>query len=295
MDKLKGHRRLRKLVQGLFSLLTNAHLPGFLTGAIYTGPLKNFCVPGLNCYSCPGALGSCPVGSFQSMLSARHPKVSFYVLGYLGLIGVFVGRFICGWLCLFGLIQELLYKIPLPKLTIPKKLDQLLRYLKYAVLIVFVILLPLFLRSELGVSAPYFCKWICPAGMLEGGIPLVLLNQSLRSAAGLLYAWKLGILLLLIVFSIFVHRPFCKYLCPLGAFYGLFHKVSFLKLRVDPSACTHCGSCQKVCKMNIDPVKTPSSAECIRCGECTRVCPTGALKMGFRSPTPKTQERTAPQ
>ena len=138
-------------------ILQNANIAGFLKGTIYTGPLKNFCVPGMNCYSCPGALGACPIGAMQAMLSARHPKVPFYVLGYLGVLGVLVGRFICGWLCLFGLIQELLYKIPIKKITVPEKLDRVLRKFKYVFLVVFVVLLPIILRDELGVSFPYFC------------------------------------------------------------------------------------------------------------------------------------------
>ena len=281
MDEQKKNKITRKAVQAGFALGTNAHLTGFVTGRIYNGPLKQFCVPGMNCYSCPGALGACPIGSMQAMLSARRPKAPFYVLGYLTLIGVFVGRFICGWLCLFGLVQELLYKIPTPKLTVPAKADRVLRKLKYVFLVLFVFLFPLILRDEMGVSFPYFCKWICPVGMLEGGIPLVALNEAMRGAAHFLYAWKMAILVLIVVLSVVIHRPFCKYICPLGAFYGLFHRVSFLKLRCDTSACIKCGRCAKTCKMQVDPSCHPDSAECIRCSECVKVCPTKALSFGM--------------
>ena len=262
-------------------ILQNANVAGFLKGTIYTGPLKNFCVPGMNCYSCPGALGACPIGAMQAMLSSRHPKVPFYVLGYLSVLGVLVGRFICGWLCLFGLIQELLYKIPIKKITVPEKLDRVLRKFKYVFLVVFVVLLPIILRDELGVSFPYFCKWICPIGIMEGGIPLLALNEPMREAAHALYAWKFAIMLVIVALSIVIHRPFCKYICPLGAFYGLFHKFSFLQLRCNQDACTSCGACSKICKMQVDPSKKPTSAECIRCGDCVHVCPSKALKMTF--------------
>lgn len=281
MANLKKHRTFRHLVQGAFALVTNGNLTGFITGKIYQGPLKNFCVPGMNCYSCPGALGACPLGSIQAMFSARRPKIAFYVIGYIALLGVILGRFICGWLCPFGLVQELLHKIPLKKVTIPERVDKILRKLKYVFLLVLVILLPIILRDEYGVSFPYFCKWVCPVGMLEGGIPLMIVDEGLRSAAHFLYAWKMVILVVMVLASIVIHRPFCKFICPLGAFYGLFNRISFLKLNCNKVTCTECGACARICKMQVDPSKTPNSSECIRCGECVKVCPANSLALTF--------------
>lgn len=280
-DKLKKHNGFRHSIQAAFALLTNSHFAGFITGKLYKGPLKNFCVPGMNCYSCPGAIGACPIGAMQAVLGSKK-KFSFYILGFLAFIGILVGRFVCAWLCLFGLIQELLYMIPTPKLTVPKKIDKLLRYLKYVILVLFVVVLPLTAKVEGVVSVPYFCKFICPVGMLEGGIPLVLLNKALRSSLGFLYAWKGIILALVIIASIFIYRPFCKYICPLGAFYSLFQKISFLKLKVNKDKCVSCNACSTQCKMNVNVLKNPNSPECIRCGECVKRCPTQALKFTFK-------------
>ncbi len=282
MDKGIAHSRLRKGVQILNAFVSNAHLTGFVTGKIYSGALKGFCVPGMNCYSCPGALGACPIGSMQAVFDRKKGGFPFAVVGYLSLIGLFIGRFICGWLCVFGLIQELLYKVPVPKVTVSQKADRLLRYFKYAALILFVILLPLILRDEFGMGAPFFCKWICPVGMLEGGIPLLLLNKGLRPLAHGLYTWKFVILLVTVGASLVIQRPFCKYLCPLGAFYSLFQKVSVLKLRFADQACIHCGACARICPMQVDPTHDPNSRECIRCGDCIRQCPAKALKFTFR-------------
>ena len=277
---------LRKAVQLGWGLLTNAHITGFVKGTIYQGPLKNFCVPGMNCYSCPGALGACPIGAMQSLFDARRRKFAFSVVGYLAALGLLVGRFICGWLCLFGLIQELLYKIPLPKLKVPKKLDRVLRYLKYAVLLILVFLLPFFWRSELGVGEPFFCKYLCPVGTLEGGVPLVLLQEQLKSAAGFLFRWKFALMALVLLSSVYIHRPFCKYLCPLGAFYALFQKVSVLRLKLDGEKCVSCGKCEKICPMGVTVTRDPNSAECIRCGACVRACPAGALRFGSGAKKP---------
>ncbi|MBO4229370.1 MAG: 4Fe-4S binding protein [Clostridia bacterium] len=277
---------LRRIIQIVWGILSNAHLTGFFRGSLYDGPLKRFCVPGMNCYSCPGALGACPIGALSSVLAGRNRKFPFYVLGFLITVGVLVGRFICGWLCLFGLIEELLYKIPTPKLRIPEKADRVLRWLKYLVLAVLVVGLPLFYRDETGTGLPFFCEFLCPVGTLEGGIPLVLLNDVLRPTLGWLFRWKFLILVLCVLSSIFIYRPFCKYLCPLGAFYSLFQRFSLVRLRVDTETCIGCGACSRACGMNVDPHRTPNSAECIRCGECTRVCPKNALSFSVAGKTP---------
>ncbi len=291
MAKKIGETR-RHVFQAVWAILTNSYLAGFVSGKIYKGKLKNLCVPGLNCYSCPGALGACPIGSLQAVIGDRNYKFAFYVAGFLMFVGALIGRFVCGWLCPFGLIQDLLHKIPFPKKIKTFRGDKLLRKLKYVILAVFVILMPLFLVDVIGQGSPYFCKLICPAGTLEGGIPLVLLNKSLRAAVGWLYAWKNVILGVTVFLSILIYRPFCKYVCPLGAIYSVFNPISVFKYRVDESKCTHCGACSKICKMQIDPSKTPNSLECIRCGQCKKVCPTGALYSDFLKNNAKAKDKS---
>lgn len=264
-------------VQAVWAFLTNSYLAGFLQGKIYQGKLKNLCVPGLNCYSCPGALGACPIGALQAVIGSWNFKLAFYVSGFLIFVGALVGRLVCGWLCPFGLIQDLLHKISFFKKISTFRGDKLLRKLKYVILVVFVILLPMFLVDLLGQGAPYFCKLICPVGTLEGGIPLVLLNSAMHSALGWLYAWKNVLLVATILLSILIYRPFCKYICPLGAIYSLFNRISIFRYRVDEHKCIHCGACAKVCKMHVDPVKNANDPECIRCGKCKLVCPAGAI------------------
>lgn len=272
----------RRITQIIAAIAANANITGFLKGSIYKGPLKNICVPGLNCYSCPGALGSCPIGSLQAVIGSAKYKFSLYVAGIMILFGGIFGRFICGWICPFGLIQDLLHKIPVKKLEVSKKVNNKLRCLKYVVLALFVIILPMFFANELGTSPPYFCEYICPAGTLEGGIPLILMNEPLRGALGGLFAWKVFLLVVIIVASIVIYRPFCRYICPLGAFYSLFNKISFYRYEVDKERCTKCKICTQKCKLNIDVYQNPNSPECIRCGECEKACPAKAIKKGFR-------------
>lgn len=271
-NEWKRHR-----IQALWALLTNSYLVGFAQGKIYRGKLKNLCVPGLNCYSCPGAVGSCPIGAMQAVIGSWNFRFAFYAAGFLMFVGALAGRFVCGWLCPFGLVQDLLHKIPFVKKIDTFKGDRLLRRLKYVILIVFVILLPMFLVDVLGQGLPYFCKYICPAGTLEGGILLVLFNKSMRSALGWLYAWKSVLLIVTVILSVIIYRPFCKYICPLGAVYSVFNPISVFHYRVDKEKCTGCGACAKVCKMQVDLVKNANHPECIRCGACKSVCPVKAI------------------
>jgi len=259
-------------------ILQNGYLKGFLTGSLYRGKLKQFCVPGLNCYSCPGALGACPIGSLQALAANAKFNVSLYVYGFIVLVGVIAGRFVCGFLCPFGLIQELLYKIPLKKIR-ERKVFKLLNILKYIVFGVLVVGIPTYLTISGGISFPAFCKWICPAGTLEAGIPLVLLNDRIRGAVGLLYIWKIASLLLIIVLSVKMFRPFCRFLCPLGALYSLFNRISVVHIRTDGTKCSDCRQCKSLCPMNADGT---DSTECIRCGECVKKCPGKAMSWKIR-------------
>lgn len=275
--------RFRGWIQAGATLLTNIHLPNFLKGGLYQGKGKAVCVPGLNCYSCPAASGACPIGSFQAVVGSSKFRFSYYITGFLILLGVLLGRVICGFLCPFGWFQELLHKIPTKKLS-TKKLKPL-TYLKYVVLLVMVVLLPVLVTNQLGMGDPFFCKYLCPQGVLEGAIPLSLANAGIRAALGSLFTWKFIVLLTVIVLSIVFYRPFCKWLCPLGAFYALLNKVSLFQMQVDQSKCVSCGKCAKVCKMDVDVTKSPNHTECIRCGMCIRTCPTDAVsfRYGFGS------------
>ena len=273
----------RLAIQLAFAALSNGYLAGFAKGTIYQGPAKQLCLPGLNCYSCPGALGSCPIGALQAVLSSRDFSFSFYVLGFLMAFGALCGRLVCGFLCPFGLVQDLLHKIPLPKKWKLKRIpgERAVGHLRYMILLVFVILLPLLAVNFIGQGDPWFCKYICPSGTLLGGVPLVVLGEKFRSAAGALFDWKIALLIFFLCASVLYYRPFCRFVCPLGAIYGLANPISLYRYQLVRERCVHCGKCQAACPWGIDPVRNPNSPECIRCGRCVRACPTKALLPGL--------------
>ncbi len=269
---------MRKIIQFISAILMNINIPGYLKNNIYKGDLKKICVPGMNCYSCPGAVASCPIGSLQSVIGDAKYKMSFYVLGTIALFGITMGRFLCGFLCPFGLFQELLHKFKTKKYSLPR----LLKYIKYPVLIIFVFLLPAIIVDKYGNGAPYFCKLLCPVGSLQGGIFLASFSSTFRAMFGVLSLWKFTLLGLVILGSIYINRFFCKLLCPLGAMMAFFNKYSFYQYDVDKTKCISCDACTKICKMDVSIHKNTADLECIRCGECKPICPTQAITSGIK-------------
>lgn len=268
----------RKIIQIAAFGFTNSKLANFPKGKIYTGNWKQFCNPGLNCYSCPAATYSCPIGAMQAVAGSMNYSFSFYAVGFLLAVGVLFGRLICGYVCPFGLVQEIIHFIPVKKIKIPKWMT----YIKYVVLAVFVMILPVAVTNYMGIGKPAYCQYICPAGTLEGGLPLLSTHSELRQTLGHIFSLKLTILILVVAGCSFIYRFFCKTLCPLGAIYGILNKISFYHMTVDGHKCINCGKCASVCRMDVNPVRECDSAECIRCGKCVESCPTEAITLGFR-------------
>ena len=269
--------KIRLAIQIGFTALTNGYVVGFLKGKIYQGPGKKMCLPGLNCYSCPGALGACPIGSLQAVLGSPNFRMSFYVVGFLLFTGAILGRVVCGFLCPFGLVQDLLYKIPFFAKRKNMPGHKGLAWIKYIVLAILVVILPLFAVNAYGISDPWFCKYLCPSGTLFGGLPLIAANAGLQQALGGLFVWKLSVLLVILVWSVWVYRPFCKYLCPLGAIYGWFNPIALSRFRIDKENCIDCKKCNTVCPMDIPVYAKPNSSECIKCGKCLQAGPTDCI------------------
>ena len=247
--------------------------------------LMNLPIPVLNCHSVPTTLFACPIGTFQHFLVIG--SFSFITLAILLLVGGLIGRWTCGWLCPFGFVQELLHLIPSPEFKIP----EWARYIKYVILVLFVIIMPLFVTMsksdngkqkltlisqlpeeelEFAQGETWFCKLICPAGTLGAGIPHVAMDKDLQELVGVMFWWKIALLFLIIVASVFTRRPFCTVICPLGAFLGLFNRISLLKLTFFKDSCYNCNLCIRDCPMGLDPRKDFQSPECIRCMNCVK-------------------------
>ena len=196
------------------------------------------------------------------------------MLGMIALIGLTLGRVVCGFLCPVGLVQELIYKLPTPKIR-KSRYTRILSWFKYFVLAVFAVIVPLAYAPQL-FPVPAFCKYICPAGTLEGAVGLLSnpVNANKFSMLNILFTRKFVILIAVAVMAVFLYRFFCRFICPLGALYSFFSRIALLGVRVDGENCTGCGKCVTACKMDVRRV---GDRECIQCGHCVGICPNGAI------------------
>ena len=226
----------------MFFFVQNPFVGNFFRGRIHEGGSKKVCTPGLNCYSCPAALTSCPIGALQLFFAGVRFSATLFVTGFLVSVGLVFGRVICGYVCPMGLLQDLTYKIKTPKLRLRLRR---LRYVKYVVLALFVIILPFVIRDELsGIGSPWFCAYVCPVGTIFGAAPLIAVNEFLQAMLGWQFVLKVSIAVVLLVLSVFVFRVFCRVLCPLGAIYSLFNRVSVFKMSCDLEKCSGCKGCK---------------------------------------------------
>jgi NADPH-dependent glutamate synthase beta subunit-like oxidoreductase len=257
---------LRRISQiGVGAFLFNSYFAVFSTKTLYGGPLRSVCVPGLNCHSCPTALMGCPIGIAQHF-AATH-TFPWFLIGFLGVIGVISGRFTCGWLCPWGLVQDLLYRFKKLTVHIPKFMS----YLKYSILLVVVIIIP-YLTYE-----HWFSK-LCPCGALIAAIPWAVWNPVdpvlgepyiAPGMIGTMFWLKMWILGVFLVLFLFIKRPFCRTVCPLGAIYALFNRVALVSVQVG-EGCVDCGQCRAVCPVDLDVRREANSEACIKCLECTQ-------------------------
>ncbi len=257
-----GWRRLSQTTIGL--MLTNSYVQVIWTKIPYDGALRGACVPFLNCHACPFAVFSCPIGMWQSFMAIH--RFPFFLLGFFITIGLVFGRAACGWLCPFGLLQDLMYKIKTKKFRIPKFLN----YTKYLVLIALVLIIP-YLTYE-----NWFSK-LCPFGALIAGIPWVAWNPIdpdfgtpiiESEMIGWLYYLKMAILAFFLIWFIFAKRPFCRVACPMGAIWALFNRVSLLKSKVNED-CPECGQCTDICPMELKVNEEVDLENCIKCMDCS--------------------------
>lgn len=257
------HNKIRMFILFLSLFVINGHIYLKNYGVI-AEVFKHIPLPVLNCYSSPTTIWACPAGLIQHFFVIG--SFTFATVGILMLFGVLIGRWFCGWVCPFGLVQEMLFRIPTPKFKLP----EWMRSTKYLIFIFMIVLMPMFFKNSIGMTETWFCNF-CPAGCMEAGIPVPIIEPSLRYLIGTMYWIKIVILVVLVLIpSLFIKRPFCSTICPVGLMMGITNKFSFLKLRYDESKCNQCGICSVDCPMGLDPTKDYGSIECIKCMNCTK-------------------------
>jgi len=222
--------------------------------------LHTVCAPVFHCYSCPLATFACPIG-----VLAQFSAIHFFpalALGTLLAVGAVLGSFVCGWLCPFGLLQDLVGRIPIRKHELPGWMG----HFRYVTLAALVLAVPYWFGED---HPLFFCR-LCPAAALEGAVP----NMVRLAVSGEGIVWpspaKTVIFAVIMVAMLFTWRPWCTLFCPLGAIYGLCNRFSFFFLRFHPDRCNDCDLCRSLCRYHGRTQRRSSEMQCVRCLDCTR-------------------------
>ncbi|RJE49170.1 MULTISPECIES: 4Fe-4S binding protein [unclassified Dehalobacter] len=223
----------------------------------------------------------CPFGALESLytilFAGSYIKKIFsgtvVLLVLTVILAVIFRRSFCGLLCPFGALQELFArlgkKIFKKRYTIPLFIDKPLRYLKYVILV-----LTLVMAWYTGTL------WMSPYDPYSAYSHLMVVSQTIQEDAAAIVGFIL--LFITLLGSLLYDRFFCKYLCPAGAFYAFIGKISPTRIERDNQICINCKACNKACPINIDVAKADkvTSAECLNCNECILACPKkGALEV----------------
>lgn len=219
------------------------------------------------------------------------------------LVGVFLGRALCGWACPFGFVQDLLGYVKKEHTRVSWRTHDGIIKVKYVVLAatLFVsVTLALSLAAgvgqgyerAIGVFAPAPFNALSPADTLFAILPKMVLDarysglDAVVSGQPLLWI-RLAIMVGILVLAVYVPRSFCRYICPHGAALALINHFSFLGLKRDPLKCTKagCRTCVEVCPMKVRILESPwkkfTDPECTYCLKCVEACTTKAIKPKF--------------
>ncbi|MCW3976063.1 MAG: 4Fe-4S binding protein [Candidatus Bathyarchaeota archaeon] len=232
----------------------------------------------------------------QYMLSL--PLFPWIPLASILIIGVIIGRLLCGWACPFGFIQDLLSRLSKEKIRISQQNHNKYIKIKFVFLgitlfVSFILALSLHLdannelKRALGPFAEGIFYTISPNETFFGDLPGLLAQASTGSLNLNISNYLLYFNLIFLIFTLIgafkIPRFWCKYLCPLGGFLGIIAKCSLLGIRRDLTKCDRCMKCVKVCPMQIKILELPwekfTDTECTLCVECIEECPNDALKL----------------
>jgi len=214
---------------------------GFTQLGLFTlGEITFTCNKGVLCSNCPFSFGICPIGTVQR-LSFIKSFPFYFTAASIIVTGLVLGTLSCGWACPVGFIQDVLRSCGLSEVKIPNKF----KIFRYFTLFLAVLLLFMELRfhffSSRGIEL--FNGFVIIGGAI------------------------------LLTMALFIKRPFCRLLCPLGLIYGKLNKLSPIKAVLNLKECVACGKCSKVCINDINPVKEINGDLCAKCFNCVKVCP----------------------
>jgi uncharacterized protein with FMN-binding domain/polyferredoxin len=198
-------------------------------------------------------------GNFN-FLQALPSLVEFVAVMLLTIIA---GRWFCGWMCAFGAYNDLIYfiskKIFKRKFKVDEKVDSILKYVKYIILIFIIII-----------------SWTIGSNILGSTSPWDVFGQ-ITNLSTVISNLLIGLILLVLITigAFFIERFFCRYLCPLGAVFAIVSRIGITKINKPKADCGKCRACTMNCSMGLQLYKIDGAkgGDCINCLKCTEVCP----------------------
>jgi ferredoxin-type protein NapH len=264
---------MRRTSQVIFLALTIIGIAGVTTtGLIY---------PYFFCYACPWDVGNCPLGILEH--GFIDIQITFwiglamlvYLVGFMSLMGLLLGRAYCGWACPMGLLQDITRKFKISdKVRNRLKPNVNPKYKNVKYLILLAIPITAYLSKDL------FYTNLCPVGGVTGTIPTLLFYSS-EWVLGSAFSIKATSIILFLALIILVARGWCKYLCPIGAILAPFNRFSRVGVKRDEKKCTDCNLCEMKCPMDVKDIGKKPDSECVLCGRCVASCKSKSLKLGY--------------
>jgi len=303
--------RLRKT---LFKFNTPRRIVQFLSFIFFSAVIFNFgALPLLLPVLWTWGLQQNVVGDALTAMQLMFYDTVFpwFALASFLLVGVLLGKSLCGWVCPFGFIQDIIVFIKRKKTEFSPRTHETMLLIKYFVLGITLFISATFSAAKLaGISANYeralgvFVKApftaLSPSETLFATLPRMVQNFSAAmvekqvfdvlsgvSSLPALFWAQLVIMIAVLVFTAYVPKGWCRYFCPHGAFMAILNRFSFLGLRRDPVKCAKggCRVCVEVCPMRVPILNLPwekfSDPECIYCMKCADACENKAIRLTY--------------
>ncbi len=225
-------------------------------------------------------------------------SASWGILAFHIVLTLLLGRVYCSLLCPLGITQDLIAWLVSRKKKYRYHYQKGKRVCRILFFVLFFVLLGLGCTVYAALLDPYSSfgriastflsptyQWMnhLLAGWSAYSGNFLFYDHEYIFPAGSVILVAIVVFLLIIVMSTLSGRLYCNTICPVGTFLGVFSRHSFLRIRINPVLCNHCGKCERLCKSSCINSKgeTIDNDRCVVCFNCMRACPQNAISFSY--------------